>query len=449
MSPGLTFPMGRMLIISGQLTLFVTWQKKEDNPITIMQDLQGPKIRVGKLPDEGIMLKTGTTVVFSTNKKDSSAIPVGFPALPKQVKRGERILLDDGLIEVKVSQIKGNTIYCKIINGGLLFSHKGMNLPDSQLTISALTEKDKRDAAFGVQQGVDYIALSFVRAAKDVRLLRRLITAEEKKLKKKHPVPTKIIVKIEKGEAVEHFDEILKEADGVMVARGDLGVELPAPKVPIIQKDIIQKCLDAAKPVIVATQMLDSMIRNPRPTRAEVSDVANAVIDHADAVMLSGESATGKYPVRTVQMMTSIIEETENSEYDDFDFLKAFEDELKESETALSSSAAKLAAQVHAKAILVASLSGNTARVVSRYRPELPILVTTESERVRRQTNLSWGVKPFVMKPAKNVDELVAKSIMYIRQKKFIKKGDRIIIIAGQPVGKTGRVNWVKVHEIE
>jgi pyruvate kinase len=261
-------------------------------------------------------------------------------------------------------------------------------------------------------------------------------------------LPTQVIVKIEKREAVTNFDKILKLTDGVMVARGDLGIEMPIFDVPVVQKRIIEKCLKVAKPVIVATQMLDSMIRNPRPTRAEVSDVANAVIDHTDAVMLSGESAEGKYPVESVQMMSSIILDTEKSKYDDLEFRDIFKNKLQIDE-AISLNAEQLAKELKAKAILVASITGNTARLVSRYRPELPILVTTNNEKVRRQLNLSWGVVPFVLSKCKTIDELIDKALIHIEKEKFVKRGDTIIVVAGFPFGKSGNINWIKIQKIK
>lgn len=420
--------------------------KKLDQPIAVLQDLQGPKIRVGVLPKEGVQLRAGQSVIFTTGGKDGKKIPVQYRQLHRDVRRGERILMDDGLLECEVAGIRGNDVVCRVVVGGTLHTNKGINLPDTSVSISPITLKDKADLEFGVQQGVDFVALSFVRRAREVHTLRELIEQFGKKYRKQH-LP-KIIVKIEKPEALANFDDILSATDAIMVARGDLGVEIAAQRVPLAQKMIIEKCLKAAKPVIVATQMLDSMIRNPRPTRAEVSDVANAVIDHADAVMLSGETANGLYPVEAVQTMSNIILAAEGSHFDDFRFRGKVEKESPIDE-AISSIATTLARKIYAKVILVASLTGNTARIVSRYRPELPILVSTNSECVRRQLNLSWGVIPFVLKRCKDIDELVDRSINHLRKKKFLKRGDPMIIIAGQPVGRAGNVNWVKIHEVE
>jgi pyruvate kinase len=283
--------------------------------VPIIGDLQGPKIRLGTLPKEGVHLTTGSDIVISTtiDTYRDGVLPVTHKKLHKELKVGERVLIDDGLVEAKVHAVRGKRIQVKIINGGKVSSHKGMNFPDSNLTVSAMTAKDKKDAEFAVKLGVDWLALSFVTDAKEVKTLKRLI----KKHTPKGQSLARVIVKIEKRKAIDNFEAILKAADGVMIARGDLGVEIDAEEVPVRQKEMIETARRAGKPVIVATQMLDSMMRNPRPTRAEVSDVANAVFDHTDGVMLSGESATGKYPLKAVKMMKKIVVEAEASPFDD------------------------------------------------------------------------------------------------------------------------------------
>lgn len=406
-------------------------EKAIDEPIGIIGDLQGPKIRVGDLPTEGLRLIKGETVEF----------PVTYPNLYKDVKKGGRVLIEDGLMDGTSLGGRNGFLKIKVRIGGTLFSHKGLNFPDSILKIGSLTEKDKKDAVFCVQAGLPFVAISFVTNPSDIRGLRKIlkIAAGSKFL-----VPM-IIAKIEKHEAVKQFDEILKEVDAVMVARGDLGVEIPAEQVPLAQKEIIEKCRAAGKPVIVATQMLDSMIRNPRPTRAEVSDVANAVIDHTDAVMLSGETATGKYPVEAVSTMAKIIRETEASPFDNVSpdeaagFVKVIED-------AIGGAANLLSRSVKAQVILVATLSGSTARLISRFRPELPIITATASEFVRHQLCLSWSVFPIAISKTKNIDDLIARSISHLKKAKLIKAGQKVIILAGQPVGK--RVNFVEVKEV-
>lgn len=422
--------------------------EKLDQPIGIIGDLQGSRIRIGELPPEGVILNPQSEVILTTDlKKPNGKVPITYLDLHKDIIAGHRILLDEGLIELKVLKVTGRDIFCTVIVGGLLTSHKGVNLPDTSVSLPPLTEKDKEDLRFAVEQGVDWVALSFVSRASEIYDLRYLIHDLEQKLKRPKGPPIKIIAKIEKHGAVKNFDEILEATDGVMVARGDLGIETPAPKVPLVQKWIIDKCLEAAKPVIVATQMLDSMIRKPRPTRAEVSDVANAVIDHTDAVMLSGETASGDYPIRAIDMMAKIICETEASVYDDV-VIREIVKKIKPIDEAVSRVANILARTVEAKAILAASLSGYSGKIVCRYRPELPILVTTDNERVQRQMTLSWGVIPFVLPPCRSVEELVDRSLGYIKKKKFVKKGDKIIIIAGEPVGRSGNINLIEIKEI-
>jgi len=423
--------------------------KKTGRPIAILQDLQGPKIRVGVLPDEGVMLNKGDTVVFSTDPKAKlPKIPVTYDKLHEDVKAGDVILLDDGLIDVRVVSVAERDITTEVANGGKLTSHKGFNLPTATLQIPALTEKDIEDAKFGVAQHVDWVALSFVKNAKEVYDLRYILKAEEMKLGKQHSYeqPIRIVAKIEKHEAVKDIDEIIEAVDGIMVARGDLGIETPAEEVPLVQKMIIEKCRAAAKPVIVATQMLDSMIRNPRPTRAEVSDVANAVIDHPDAVMLSGESATGKFPVVTVETMARIVTETEASKFDDVE--PVLSPSRQTTEVAVSQVANILAKDTGAKLILAASISGDTGRIISRYRPELPIYVATDNDRAYFQLNLSWGVHPFILPRSGTVEELVDRSVGYLKKIKAVKVSDKIIVIAGEPVGSSGGVNLVEIREI-
>jgi pyruvate kinase len=420
-----------------------------DQPIAILQDLQGPKIRVGDLPEEGVELVPGESVVFST--ADDVQLPkigLTYKGLHDDVTPGDRMLLDDGLMDVKVKTVQGNEIECEVVTGGKLTSHKGLNLPTASLGIPAITEKDKEDLEFGVSQRIDWVALSFVRNAKEIYDLRYMIKDFTAKLPEemRNLPPIRIVAKIEKHEAVKNIDEIIEAADGIMVARGDLGIEMPAEEVPLIQKAIIDKCREQAKPVIVATQMMDSMIRNPRPTRAEVSDVANAVIDHTDAVMLSGESATGKYPVETVETMTRVVSETEKSRFDDVEATGEFAHQ--DTERSLSEVANLLARNVDAKLILVASLSGDTGRVVSRYRPEMPILVAVSETRVLHQLNLSWGVRPFTLPVCRTVEELVDRSVGYLKKNKWVKDGDKIIVVAGEPVGVSGGVNLVEIREI-
>ncbi len=419
-------------------------------PVAIMQDLQGPKIRVGVMPEKGIVLKEGQMVSFDTSSTDytGEVIPVDYNELHKFVKKGERMLLDDGRLETKVVRVSGTEISAEVVVGGTLLSHKGINVPDSKLKVRALTEKDKEDVKFGVEHEVDLIALSFVTSPEDILDLKYLIKEYEKKLKINPTQPIRIIAKIERNEAVERIEEILEVVDGIMIARGDLGIEIPAQEVPLVQKKLVDMALDAARPVIVATQMLDSMQYNPRPTRAEVSDVANAVIDHTDAIMLSNESAAGKYPVEAVETMAQIVMKTEESVYDD---LLMYEPKKKMTgvDDIISQMSRSLAEKVKAKVILAASISGETARLISRHRPELPIIVSTSTERVRHQLNLSWGVIPFVLEPCRTIEELVSRSVLALKRLDIVNPGDSIIIVAGEPVGHAGHVNLLEVREVE
>lgn len=419
--------------------------KEENAVVAIMQDLQGPKIRVAEMPEDGVELKEGETVVFDTSLDTytNGAVPVGYDDLHNHVKVGERLLLNDGRVETIVESVEGTKINVKVQNTGVITSHKGINIPDSGLTISALTKKDKEDAAFGVKQGVDIIAFSFVTAAKDVVELRELVDSLDTE-----DTPIHIITKIERAIALKNIDEIIKVADGIMVARGDLGIETPAATVPTSQKMLIEKALKAAKPVIVATQMLDSMTDSPRPTRAEVSDVANAVMDHTDAVMLSNESATGKYPVEAVQMLTDIILETEKSDYDVLELPRH-----ESADTAVNDAVSKmsrlLAEQVGAKCILGSSHTGKTARLLSHYRPEFPVYIASNNERVQAQLQLSWGIQPFLLPICSSVEELRDSSLEYIKDHTYVNAGDTVIVVTGGKIGSPGAVNKLEVTTIE
>jgi pyruvate kinase len=413
-------------------------------PVAILQDLQGPRIRLGELPAEGIVLKNGMKIILTAEARSGSKkIPVTYAAMPREVKPGERILIADGLIELKVVSVSGRDIRCLVVNAGKISSHKGINLPDSKVRASSLSEKDRGDLLFGVKNDVDFVALSFVRSAADVFELREIIKKFEIKLKKKKLYPVKIIVKIERREAIENLDEILAAADGVMVARGDLGIEMPAEDVPLLQKMIIDKCLPAAKPVIVATQMLESMISSPRPTRAEASDVANAVIDHTDAVMLSGETAVGKFPAETVLTMAKIIEKIEASAYDNLTVREKAGQVTAQNE-AMAKLVKLLSEEIDAKLAVIASLSGATARLVCRFRPELPIFVACTDARVRRQLNLSWGVKPLVLPKCETIEEILGRGIQLLKKKRLVRKGDKIIAAIASPREENHQIKMVE-----
>lgn len=415
-------------------------------PIAILQDLQGPKIRVGELPKEGVQLKTGQEIIFTTGKaKIPEKLPVTYPMLHKDVRPGQQILLDDGLLSVEVVKVRGQDVICNVTQGGPLTSHKGFNLPETKTSISAISDKDRDDLRFGVEQGVDWVALSFVRSAEDLRELRRLIQRFERETGAVQDAPLKIIAKVEKPEAVEAMDEIVAESDAIMVARGDLGIEIAASKVPLVQKRLIQACLEAGKPVIVATQMLDSMIRNPRATRAEVSDVANAVIDETDATMLSGETATGAFPIEAVKTMTAAILEVEQASREGQDPHLHVTSSTQEAMTNIS---VLLARSRNAKAILVSSLSGRAARLVSRERPSVPIYVASSSERVVRQLALSRGVIPLHIPACRKMRDLIDRSFALMLKQHVVKSGDEIVIVAGEPLGESGNVNLVEVRKI-
>lgn len=366
--------------------------KKVGKPVAVLADLQGPKIRLGTLPEAGVLLRAGASISFDTKATGyrEGVLPVTYARLHADVKAGHRILIDDGLLEVRVDRVAKTVIHATVVNGGIVTSHKGMNFPDTTLRVPALTPKDRKDVVFAVQAGVDMMALSFVTHPKDVRTLRSLI----RKAAKRGTVLPQIIVKIEKHEAVKQFAAILAEADGVMVARGDLGVEIAAEHVPIVQKEIIHDCRAAGKPVIVATQMLDSMIRNPRPTRAEVSDVANAVFDHTDAVMLSGETATGKYPLATVRTMAKIVEESEASSFDDV-AVSLVVPTRKEAAIARAIHILADAGTIEAAAAHVSSVSW--AQTLLSERPQIPLVLACADAVTARQMMLRWGVVPVVL----------------------------------------------------
>lgn len=416
--------------------------KKTGVHLAILQDLQGPKIRVGELPKEGVSLPTGSEVSFTSGpSRMPKVLSVSYPTLAKEVKVGHRLLFDDGLLQARVKRVKGDEVLCEMEFGGTLFSHKGMNLPDTTTTISAMSEKDRKDLAFGLKEGVDFVALSFVRSAKDIHELRKLMG--KRGVGVVHP---RIIAKIEKPEALEDLDAILEATDGIMVARGDLGIEIPAERVPLVQKELIRRCLDASKPSIVATQMLDSMIRQPRATRAEISDVANAAIDHTDATMLSGESATGSFPLEAVQTMARTLREIERSTLDDLPPQLRLNPE--EPEAATTNVATILSHALKAKAIVCLTDSGDAARLLSRHRPPMPIYACTDNPQVARQVNLSWGVIPCLFSEWKDRHAWDMQALAWLKKQKLVKAGDELIFVGGEPLGKTGQVPWIEARKV-
>lgn len=427
--------------------------KKLGMPVAILQDLQGPKIRIGDVAEEGVKIKKGETIglVQQSYKapKDSKMthLPIQYDNLYKDVEKGHRILIEDGKIELVVQAVKGKVIECKVKVTETVKSHKGMNFPDTSISTPAITEKDKKDVAFGISKDVDFVSLSFVKTANDIKQLRKIID----KLEAKKPAAkrgTKIIAKIERPEAVKNFEKILDEVDGIMIARGDLGLEIPFEELILVQKHIIKRCMQESKPVIVATQMLDSMINYPVPTRAEISDVANAILDGTDAIMLSGESATGKYPVKAVQVMNRIASEVENPQIEQ---IERIGEELKTigpvTET-ISYAAQDVAEDLEAAAIVCPTISGLTARAVAKYRSAIPIIGLATTEKGRNQLVLSWGITPGLLPHAKTFDALTKSAKAYLVRNKLVRKNQTIVLAIGDQLGHSGVSNVVKVEKL-
>lgn len=419
--------------------------RENDYSIAVLMDLQGPKIRVGQMKGGGQVLEDGSkiTITGEVLEGTSSVIPIDYKNLVDEAEVGNRILLDDGLLEFKITAKKGKILEANVVVGGLLKSRKGVNLPNVKISIPALTEKDIKDLEFGLTQDVDFVALSFVRTAKEVLDLKQRIADSD--------CDAGVIAKIEKPEALDNIDDIIEAADGIMVARGDLGIEIPTEEVPFVQKMIIEKCRAYGKPVITATQMLDSMINNPRPTRAESSDVANAVLDGTDAVMLSGETAAGKYPMEAVNVMDRIcrkIEERRLQLYNSLEYKKpnAKEKQIIES---IAFSCISMADNVEAKVISTITHSGNTARRIAKFRPKMPIFAFTESQKVRRQLNLVWGVQSVRLDELFDTDKSVKIMEHYLEDRGMVKASDRIIIATGMPIAKRGQTNMIKVSTID
>jgi pyruvate kinase len=411
--------------------------------VAVMQDLQGPKIRTGSL--EGgrrIELRDSALITITTRPLlcNEKLISTTFDRLPQEVRPGNNILLSDGLIELRVESVKGTEVHCRVMNGGELGEHQGINLPGVGLRISALTAKDREDLKFGIQNRVDYIALSFVRRAEDILALKRILARSERSIP--------VVAKLEKPEAIDHLDDILRATDAVMVARGDLGVEMPPEMVPAVQKRIISRASAMRVPVITATQMLESMTVHPRPTRAEASDVANAVIDGTDALMLSGETATGHYPVKAVEMMERIISVTEGTQraagvrsvWDRAERLDVPE--------AICETVAHMTSELNLKAVAVFTQSGSSARLISKYRPRVPVFAFSPFDNVLRRTALYWGVTPVHMRRLQSTDKMVEAAAHRLREIGVVNPGDFIAVIAGNPIAKRGSTNILKVHRV-
>jgi len=411
-------------------------------PVAILQDLAGPKIRTGKLGKKEVRLKEGAGFTLTTAKVrgNEHSVTVNLPELAENVKRGDVIFLNDGAIKLEVVNTTRDAVRCRVILGGVLGWEKGVNVPGVNLKIPSCTEKDFHDLSFGIEHEVDFVALSFVREARDMLRVRNFL--------KKRGADIPLIAKIEKWEALENLDNILAASDGLMVARGDLGIEIPLERVPLAQKEIIRKCNHAGKPVITATQMLESMINAPHPTRAEVTDIANSIFDGTDAIMLSGETAIGHYPVEAVQVMMKIALNTEAALPYSKMLLDKGADLEPKTDDAISYAACHTAHQLGAAAIVAFTSSGSTARRVAKYRPGIPILSATPSSRQRRRLLISWGVYPYEIAEPSSIADLLAQGSRLSLETGVARKGDLIVITAGIPIGVEGTTNLLKVERV-
>ena len=426
----------------GRMDLVKKVREKLNKPVAILLDTKGPEIRTGNFDQPEVLLEEGQK--FTITMKDvmgtKEMCTVSYKGLANDVVAGDTILIDDGLVGLRVNEINGDDILCTVENSGIVKNHKGVNVPGVKINLPALTDKDVSDIEFGISQGIDFIAASFVRKVSDVLAIREI-------LERNNATDIQIISKIENQEGVDNLDEIIAVSDGIMVARGDLGVEIPTEEIPVVQKLMIAKCNEAGKPVITATQMLDSMMRNPRPTRAEVTDVANAIYDGTDAIMLSGETAAGKYPVEAVRTMATIAKRTEET----LDYDKLLSKNSRNNSTvtgAISHATCTTAVNLNASAIITSTSSGHTARMVSKCRPKCPIIATTNDERVMRRLALSWGVYPVKSEIAGNTDEVIENAIEVSKNAEYINNGELVVITAGVPVGISGTTNLIKVHVI-
>ncbi|MDI9567523.1 MAG: pyruvate kinase [Bacillota bacterium] len=413
-----------------------------DYPLGILLDTRGPEIRIGTFKNGSVVLEEGQIFTLTTEEVEGDAerVTVQYAGFPSDIKEGDIVLLNDGLLQLEVLAVQGRDVKCRVINGGVLSDRKKINLPHSRVKLPPLSEKDRQDIRFGVEQGVDYIAASFIRRADDILAIKHYL--------EEMGADIPIIAKIENPEGVENVDAIIRMADGLMVARGDLGVELPAEDVPLLQKMMIRKCNEAGKPVITATQMLESMVENPRPTRAEASDVANAILDGSDAVMLSAETAMGAYPVEAVATMDRIARRAEEAiDYEGILHRKR-EAGARTITDAVGYATCISAHDLQAAAILTATQSGYTSRMVARHRPRAPIIAVTPKEEVARQLTLIWGVYPIRKEAASTADEMFERAIAAGVEKGYIREGDLVVITAGHPVGIPGTSNLIKVQTV-
>ncbi len=416
-------------------------RKEVGQPVAILLDTKGPEVRVKNFKDGRVTLEDGQLFTLTADEVEGTKdkVSVTYNRLYEDLEVGMRVLIDDGLIEMQVEQVDRTNIVCRVINGGTVSNHKGVNVPDVDLSMPYISDKDREDILFGISQDVDFIAASFVQKKEDILQLRRL-------LEKNGGSDIKIIAKIENAQGVTNIDDIIEVSDGIMVARGDMGVEIPYEEVPVIQKKIIKKVYRTGKQVITATQMLESMIKNPRPTRAETTDVANAVYDGTSAIMLSGETAAGSYPVEAVKTMVRIAERTEQ----DVDYRKRFYQSSRETDTditnAICHASCTTALDLNAKAIVTVTKSGTSARMLAKYRPESDIISCATTEKGCRQLSFTWGVTPIVIKEEKEVFNLFDKAIQAAVKLKLLQTGDLTVITSGVPIGVSGTTNMMKVQ---
>lgn len=425
----------------GRLTQLRAAREKLGLPVAALMDTKGPEIRLREFAEGKVMLEAGQTFTLTTRTVvgDEHQVSISYKNLPQDVEVGTHILIDDGLIEMTVTNVNDTDIECRVINGGKVSNKKGVNVPNVELSMDYISPKDYKDIVFAVKEDFDFIAASFVRTADDVREVRNI-------LHEHGGDAIKIIAKIENNQGIQNIDEILEEADGIMVARGDMGVEIPMEEVPVIQKMIIKKAYNAGKVVVTATQMLDSMMSHPRPTRAEATDVANAIYDGTSAIMLSGETAAGDYPVEAVETMSRIALRAE----DDINYLsrlKSREPNIKPNITdAISHSACLMAGDLNATSIVTVTKSGRTARMISKYRPQSPIVGGSLSEKVCRQLSLSWGVIPLLIEEKQDADELFDHALERAKEEGLVEEGDTVVLTAGVPLGIAGTTNLIKAH---
>ncbi len=419
-------------------------REKCGKPVAILLDTKGPEVRICNFKEGKVSLQSGqqfSLVCGEEIEGDETQVSVTYDRLCEDVRAGSTILIDDGLVEMEVQEIQGQTIRCIVKNDGVISNHKGVNLPGVHVNLPYMSEKDREDILFGIQQDVDFVAASFVRSAFDVKLIRNLLDANGGSA-------IKIVAKIENGEGVDNIDEIIRESDAIMIARGDMGVELPEEEVPIVQKMIINRVYEEGKQVIIATQMLDSMMKNPRATRAETADVANAVYDGTSAIMLSGETAAGKFPVEALRTMVRIVNRTEQ----DVDYKKRFYSRERRSNPdvtdAICHATCTTAYDLNASAILTVTKSGRSARMISRYRPACDIIGGSTSEKVCRQINMSWGVTPVLVEEKNDVFDLFDHAVEVAKEKGVLQSGDIAVITSGVPMGISGTTNMIKVATV-